>query len=263
MPENNEEKIPTREHARTRKSINTKEKKKDYFTRIIAVQMLLCTIIVGTVFLMKKIAPTSFENLKTHFNMMMETDMTAKEVFSSLTKAVKTIFIIGEDEAKNTEAITDAGGEDITVFAAINNTLFSPYNISAQACVPVNGDVSSGFGYRVHPITKKWGFHTGLDISASTGTQIKSAYYGVVTAVGYNSLAGNYIVVEHNDNLITKYMHCEKILVKENTTVRQGEVIGRVGSTGSSTGPHLHFEIIIAGKKVNPLYLFDVNEGRI
>ncbi|MPM72674.1 hypothetical protein SDC9_119650 [bioreactor metagenome] len=225
--------------------------------------MILCTIIVGTVFTMSKIAPSSFDNLKTHFNMMMQTDMTAKEVFTYFTKAVKTIFILQESDKDKAEPTSAAGGEDITVFAAIQNTLFSPYTISADVCVPVNGEITSGFGYRIHPITKKWGFHTGLDISAAEGTKIKCAYYGVVAEVGYNSLAGNYIIVKHNDNLLTKYLHCQKVLVKENTTVRQGEVIGLVGSTGSSTGPHLHFEIVIDGKRVNPLYVFNVHDGRV
>ncbi|MBR6637659.1 MAG: peptidoglycan DD-metalloendopeptidase family protein, partial [Lachnospiraceae bacterium] len=116
-----------------------------------------------------------------------------------------------------------------------------------------NFKVTSNYGYRTHPVTgKKYSFHNGIDIGASSGTPILSAYKGVVATVAYTSLAGNYIMINHGSGLYTVYMHCSKIIAKQGQTVKQGDTIALVGSTGRSTAPHLHFSVRLNGEYVNP-----------
>ncbi|MBP3544573.1 MAG: peptidoglycan DD-metalloendopeptidase family protein [Lachnospiraceae bacterium] len=117
--------------------------------------------------------------------------------------------------------------------------------------------VTSPFGYRIHPIFGYGHGHTGIDLSADTGTEIYAAYAGEVVISTYSSSAGNYIAINHgkdsNGNiLITMYLHCSKLYVSEGETVSAGQVIGLVGSTGNSTGPHLHFTVKLNGEYVDP-----------
>ncbi len=118
---------------------------------------------------------------------------------------------------------------------------------------PVNGPVVSGFGYRVHPIFKRVKFHYGVDISAPTGTPIHAAADGVVVFAGWRRAYGNTVIVDHGDGIATLYAHCSRVLVSEGEVVKQGQVIALVGSTGLSTGPHLHFEVRRYGEPINPL----------
>lgn len=94
--------------------------------------------------------------------------------------------------------------------------------------------------------------HPGIDIAASAGTPVRCALEGVVTSAGWDDIYGNLIVVEHNDSLATVYGHNEKILVKEGDNVTRGQVIATIGSTGRSTAPHLHFEVLRNQKAVDP-----------
>ncbi len=115
-----------------------------------------------------------------------------------------------------------------------------------------NYRISSKFGPRNHPLTKKPSFHTGFDISASTGTPVKAVYSGTVIFAQYMSAWGNYIMVDHGSGYVSAYAHNSKILVKKGEKVKTGQVIAKAGSTGWSTGPHLHFGIKENGKWVDP-----------
>ena len=116
--------------------------------------------------------------------------------------------------------------------------------------------LSSLFGSRIHPITGKPNNHTGIDIPASKNTNIYAAKSGVVTTSTYNSSYGNYVVVSHSDGTSTLYAHMNKRAVSKGETVSQGQVIGYVGTTGSSTGNHLHFEVRVNGSRVDPVNYF-------
>lgn len=114
--------------------------------------------------------------------------------------------------------------------------------------------ISSYYGMRLHPIYHYWKMHTGIDIGASYGTDILSSADGVVTSVRYNEGGyGWYIVVYHGDGISTLYAHCSKVIAKEGQSVKQGQVIALVGSTGASTGPHIHYEVRVNGSHTNPL----------
>jgi murein DD-endopeptidase MepM/ murein hydrolase activator NlpD len=117
--------------------------------------------------------------------------------------------------------------------------------------------ISSSFAYRYHPITGKWSHHTGNDIPAPSGTSIHAAQAGVVTEVGYSSVYGNYIRVSHGGGYSTFYAHMKSTaIVAEGASVTKGQVIGYVGTTGYSTGNHLHFELWINNSRADSLSLY-------
>jgi murein DD-endopeptidase MepM/ murein hydrolase activator NlpD len=112
--------------------------------------------------------------------------------------------------------------------------------------LPVIGIVSSNYGWR------RDGFHHGIDIAASLGTPIKAAKPGRVVSSCWLPIYGKTVILEHNNGVKTLYGHASELLVKRGQVVNKGETIAKVGSTGRSTGPHLHFELYIKGKTVNP-----------
>ena len=121
---------------------------------------------------------------------------------------------------------------------------------------PINGArLSSGFGLRKHPILGYNKKHQGVDFAAPTGTPIMAAGTGYIEFVGNNGGAGKYIRIKHLNGYKTSYSHLSKYAsgIKKNVKVRQGQVIGYVGNTGMSTGPHLHYEVIFNGKRINPM----------
>jgi murein DD-endopeptidase MepM/ murein hydrolase activator NlpD len=124
---------------------------------------------------------------------------------------------------------------------------------SGKLIWPVSGEITSYFGWRFHPILHKKKFHSGLDIAAVMGTPIEAADAGVVIFCGRNGGYGNMIALDHGNEISTVYGHCSVILVTNGQTVAKGETIGKVGSTGFSTGPHLHFEVRKEGVPVDPL----------
>jgi len=122
--------------------------------------------------------------------------------------------------------------------------------------LPVNGRFSSPYGYRVHPISHSRKLHTGQDIAAPSGTPIKAAGSGVVISAGWRNGYGNTVIIDHGGGKSTLYGHCSRLFVSSGQRVSMGQHIAAVGSTGYSTGPHLHFEVRINGSPVNPRRYF-------
>jgi len=117
---------------------------------------------------------------------------------------------------------------------------------------PVGGTVTSGFGVRRHPVFGDMRQHNGIDIHSSHGTSVVAADGGTVITSSYNSSYGNYIVISHGNGITTLYAHLSTRSVSTGTNVSKGQLVGLVGSTGISTGPHLHFEVTVNGSRVNP-----------
>ena len=117
---------------------------------------------------------------------------------------------------------------------------------------PSSSRITSGFGGRESPTEGASSNHQGIDIGAPTGSNIVAAADGTVTISTYSYSAGNYIMLNHGGGVSTVYMHCSQLLVSAGDTVKQGQVIAKVGSTGYSTGPHLHFGVRLNGSYVNP-----------
>lgn len=125
--------------------------------------------------------------------------------------------------------------------------------MSVEFQAPIEGRLSSRFGNRFHPIDHKVKFHQGIDIAAPRGTAIKAAAEGTVVFAGWSKGYGNTVVIEHADGRQTRYAHAQKLFVSKGDVIAAGEKIAAVGSTGKSTGPHLHFEIIENNRRINPL----------
>jgi murein DD-endopeptidase MepM/ murein hydrolase activator NlpD len=121
--------------------------------------------------------------------------------------------------------------------------------------VPAHGRFSSEFGYRVHPISGHRKMHKGIDIAAPTGTPIYAAASGTIAFSGTKRGFGNTVEVNHGFGYLSRYAHASRLLVKEGETVKRGQLIALVGSTGASTGAHLHFEVEVDSVHVDPIAL--------
>jgi len=123
---------------------------------------------------------------------------------------------------------------------------------------PVRGQLSSGFGYRRSPFSGEKEFHKGLDIAAEMNTPIVASANGIVSAIGRDRLSGRTLCVNHGDGIETIYAHLQEIIVKKGQHVKCGDTVALVGNTGRSTGPHLHYAVLLKGVPVNPInYIAD------
>jgi len=117
---------------------------------------------------------------------------------------------------------------------------------------PVDGPVGSGFGVRPDPLTGRAALHTGLDFPADVGTPVQAAAGGLVLERGWHPEYGNVLEIDHGNGLSTRYAHCSKLLVAGGELVRRGQPVALVGTSGRSTGPHLHFEVLVDGVPQDP-----------
>jgi murein DD-endopeptidase MepM/ murein hydrolase activator NlpD len=142
------------------------------------------------------------------------------------------------------------GSPDTVAPAAFSGTLAD--HSSVPSIWPVRGSVSAGFGERIDPLNGEGAFHSGMDIAAPTGTDVIATADGMVLSAGPESGYGNAILLDHGNGMTTKYGHLSKIYVLVGQDVKRGQVIGAVGSTGRTTGPHLHYEVQVLDTPVNP-----------
>ena len=116
----------------------------------------------------------------------------------------------------------------------------------------VDGSLGSAFGWRIDPITGRSALHTGLDFQADPGTSILAAAGGVVVAQEVHPAYGNMVEIDHGNDLITRYAHASRVFVKKGDLIKRGQKVAEVGNTGRSTGPHLHFEVLVQGVPQDP-----------
>ncbi len=190
----------------------------------------------------------------------------ATELLERLQKLISSQLVPPEELPPETIGESGAGGPlpayslSADGLPAAEGTTLAPYFLTASMWSPVSGLVTSRFGWRSHPVSDQEDFHTGVDIAAAQGTPILAALPGVVEQTGYSESYGNFVVLRHSDNLRTTYNHCSEILAKEGEQLARGDRIALVGSTGISTGPHLHFEVEVKGLKADPLQALEVTE---
>jgi len=122
---------------------------------------------------------------------------------------------------------------------------------------PTLGRVTAGYGMRIHPILKKKEFHRGIDIANLRGTPIYATAYGKIRSAGWKGGYGNSVLIDHGYGYSTMYGHLRSIVVRRGQYVRRGQIIGYMGSSGLSTGPHLHYEVRFLGKQINPISYLD------
>ena len=161
------------------------------------------------------------------------------------------------NEASITEAfsaIKDEARNRITGYGEITWYITNKYNLSLAfpRGWPVSGRITSPFGYRLHPLSFSYEYHSGMDIANEPGTKIISTANGVVRHAGWASGYGLSLVIDHGFGYSTLYGHMSEISVKEGAEVKRGDIVGRMGSTGTSTGPHVHYEVWEQGVPKNP-----------
>ena len=151
-------------------------------------------------------------------------------------------------------SLDEAAEQSNDLFTMIESRLFE--NRLAALMVPnsppIDGAVGSGFGFRTDPFSGRAALHTGLDFPGDVGEPIRAAAGGVVRSADFHSAYGNLLEIDHGNGLTTRYAHASKILVKAGDLVKRGQVVAQVGTTGRSTGPHLHFEVMVEGVLQNP-----------
>lgn len=157
------------------------------------------------------------------------------------------------DEERLSEFIRAEEAKAVVVVASTPSPSAAPAGTSSSGFQwPINARASSEYGWRVHPIFGTRRLHAGIDLAAGTGTPIAAAAGGTVIYSGVQGGYGNTVIIAHGNGVSTLYAHQSKIAVSNGATVSRGEVIGYVGSTGNSTGPHLHLEVRVNGGAVNP-----------
>lgn len=137
----------------------------------------------------------------------------------------------------------------------VEKNKINPTKPFINAVFPLNGNITSSFGYRIHPIYYNLDFHPAIDIGSSNKSKIHSILPGVVKETGFSEIYGKYIIISHSNNIESKYCHCQEILKEKGNNVNQGQVISTVGHTGLVTGDHLHLEIKINNVAIDPLLL--------
>ncbi|MBQ2691725.1 MAG: peptidoglycan DD-metalloendopeptidase family protein [Clostridia bacterium] len=187
-------------------------------------------------------------NLEVQFN---ERNAQMKKVEEAEAEAKAQYAEIAQEEDKITAAVQKAVRE----LAAQSSSTYVGGNMM-WPLPAANNVITCKYGMRTHPITGVYKLHTGIDLRASTGTKIYAANAGTVIKATYSSAYGYYVVVNHGGGTSTLYAHMSKMAVKNGQKVSQGTVLGYVGSTGYSTGPHLHFEVIKNGNYVNPVTMY-------
>ncbi len=204
-----------------------------------------------------EVADLNNEEDKIYVNSMEEAESlvaSLKETYSELEPnlVINTIYLENVDEVneENIQIAKNKMAEDLqTQLEEKEEKDSRTVNGIYLACVPVTGRISSRFGanesIRDHT-------HKGLDIAASGGTPIKAVADGTVIRSGWSSGYGNLVVIDHGNGVTTYYGHCSRLYVSKGTSVKAGDNIAAVGSTGNSTGNHLHFEIRLNGEQVNP-----------
>lgn len=245
------------------KQTETVEKKKNSTNSVMIVQLVVCIFAVVSVFLIGRLSPQTFEFIRDEYNRIMSVDMDAKEIASSAKKVIERAE--ATDEGQTAEKSTERKNVNTVKSAADGEVMavMSLFKSDEEITVPVHGEITSEYGNRTNPVSGEYLMHSGVDIAASQGTEIRAAYSGIVSEVGSNSVGGNYISLVHKDGSETLYCHCSKIIAEKGDVIRAGETIALVGSTGRSTGPHLHFEITVDGKTENPLLYLPNENGEV
>jgi murein DD-endopeptidase MepM/ murein hydrolase activator NlpD len=189
---------------------------------------------------------------------LMSTAVSQLHERSELIASVMNNIGVKIKKMKNTDTSKNSGGP----FIAIEDTRFNLLLNKADQYIetlrtlplgkPTPGTISSLYGARMDPITHTAAFHPGIDIIGNTGDEVRATAEGKVLFVGDNGGYGNYILIDHGNQYTTGYGHLLKFRVKEGDHVSRGQVIGLIGDTGRSTGPHLHYEISVDGKTIDP-----------
>lgn len=235
-----------------------KKKSKPEFD-VILIQISVVTVLIITLTIIKFFGGNLYYELRNWYAVNFLGETRISEVLDEPKAEEK-------EESENIEELplsTDtnifpdipAGEENVMLTAVTPQTKpqINPAVKYTTLLMPVNNaQITSVFGDRSNPITRGDERHKGLDLAAKKGSDIFAAADGTVTLAQRSATYGNYIIIDHGDGLKTLYAHCNKLYKSVGENVKRGDIIAAVGSTGQSTGPHLHFEVIKNGEYLNP-----------
>lgn len=244
-----------RNHKNIGISHNEGTKTKTYLGSKILLEMLILLLLAGLVFAVKNrnyIFSQEFLKSCAEYNVNLTEKFDGIKKYISSENESDEVFVSNETKVENTatENVTTNENQQNQQPQAVVTDVESLKNL-IHFSKPIEGVVSSGFGARESQYQNVKGEHTGIDIASESGTKIKSAITGVVTQVSNQGDYGNHIKIT-KDNVDTLYAHCLEMYVSEGQEITEGQEIASVGSTGNSTGPHLHFEIRINNSPINP-----------
>lgn len=228
--------------------------KKDWFTKIIIAQIIVCAAAIAVIFGVFKSGSSAAEGIRKDYREYMSCDYSAEDV----SEAVKSVNgYISSFRGGEEESALARGGIDLEFSSldTLEGLCLEKTDIGFKIKSPLEDySITSEFGYRIGPISGDPGIHTGLDMAASYGTAIHAAADGVVVDASYDNSYGNYVKILHKNNTVTIYAHCSSLCVSEGDSVKQGDTVAKVGSTGASTGNHLHFEMRKNNIRIDPAF---------
>lgn len=255
--------------------------------RVVAVQSISCAVVLLIVLIMRLVGGDAFGQLRESFNAAIMENTFASTIASLFAGGDASGTESSDSSGSPTDPSSDAGGSETSapdtsttqpiagsestvpgmggqdidvrerkVLYAPEGATFVPLKSNRLASAPLSeGTISSYFGYRENPTKGGLSFHQGVDIAAPEGAPVSAMFYGVVTAAGTSSSYGNYVRISHGNGMEILYAHCSEVLVQKDTVIRAGETVAKVGSTGDSTGSHLHVEVKVDGIAYDPLPL--------
>ena len=263
---------------------------------LLLVQSISCLVVILVVLIIKLAGGSAFAQLRQSFNKAVM-DNTFTATLAALFQPDESVSAPSDDTAattaasdktSDTESTTNVtattvpetdvsssagatgsaavGGQDVPMGAvkilyAPEGATFAPLSCNQRAAAPLAEAVfTSGFGYRQHPTKGGDSFHLGTDLAADAGTPIAAMFFGVVIEVGKSDSLGNYLRLYHGGGMEVLYAHCSEILVQKDVVVKAGETVAKVGSTGDSTGDHLHVEVKVDGVSYDPAYILPMEK---
>ena len=269
---------------RIENTVRGKEKKNFKLLKKIIIQILICALIYCIFYLIKNTNYLFSETTLNKIDEVLSYDINLKEIYENINEYLRKINSnTVEENSKEKDEIEESkeksfeeetlSANDMEVQENTSNVeleitdveeepksqmqLDAEYILQNFSIIkPIEGVITSEFGEREssNPIVTP--NHIGIDIAANLGAEIKASMDGKVTVASYNSSYGNFLKIE-NGEIMTVYAHCKSLYVKEEQEVKQGQIIALVGSTGNSTGPHLHFEVRRQERFINPRYVID------
>ncbi len=244
------------------------KKKPDYLLKTLMLQFLVCALLLGALAFLSQKGSAVLKDLRTTVSDELGKNTVVPDLREVFAVIEPTTTNPTETTTPATEPSTEATTTPVTAPAATAPAVLKAtvedeettaedasaavYSFNQPMIRPVAGEITSPFGSRTHPVTGNADFHYGTDIAAAEGTPVRAAFAGTVIKAEYHEMNGNMVKIDHGNGNVTVYCHLLSFSVKPGDTVKAGQTVGQVGSTGDSTGPHLHFGIQLDGVYYDP-----------
>ena len=244
------------------------KKKPDYLVKTLTMQFLVCALLLGALAFLSQKGNAVLKDLRAAVSEELGKNTVVPDLREVFAVIEPTTTNPTETTTPATEPSTEATTTPVTAPAttapaALKATVedeettaedasAAVYSFNQPMIRPVAGEITSPFGSRTHPVTGNPDFHYGTDIAADEGTPVRAAFAGTVVTAEYHEMNGNMVKIDHGNGNMTVYCHLLSFSVKPGDKVKAGQTVGKVGSTGDSTGPHLHFAIVLDGVYYDP-----------